>query len=610
MLKRSFLATGLVFVAGLQCNQTPTTPDNPPPPNAPDFGPVVTQAVPPPAISGGTMLLSQDGVTAIVADSDRDTVSFVDLDAATVRAKVDLDAHDEPGRIAEDKAGNVYVALRGTGYLATLSSAGAVLDRRWVCPEPRGVAHDGNLDQILVACATGELVTFPAGSGAAVSKVTVERDIRDVVLVGTRIFVSKFRDAQILELGQDRKIVRRMALDAANGTDAHVAMAWRMRAAQMPPSPQNGNKPEDVLLVSHQIDSTNFVPTTVGGYGSNPNSGTGGIVNTVMSIVSTDPTSFESHPPLAFREAVLPVDFAVSADGHGVLVAAGNIKSKPAPDVGQGFIEPFGTFSTTGQTQQVLRGPQPFAGQLVAAEVRANGDLVLQSREPAQLMIVQAPRTSEPQLLKNIVLSTVSREDTGHDIFHASSGNGIACASCHGEGGDDAQTWNFDGTKPRRTASLRGTVKGTAPYHWDADFADLQALTHEVYTRRMQGRALDAQLGGALKNWLEQVPAPRRPPVEEASRARGEALFNGKADCQRCHSGPAFTNNATVDVGTGKAMQVPPLVGVGTRLPLMHDGCAQTLTDRFTTCVTAEHGRTYELTQPEIADLVNYLDSL
>jgi len=57
-------------------------------------------------------------------------------------------------------------------------------------------------------------------------------------------------------------------------------------------------------------------------------------------------------------------------------------------------------------------------------------------------------------------------------------------------------------------------------------------------------------------------------------------------------------------------MQVPPLVGVGARLPVMHDGCAKTLTDRFTNCTNSLHGKTAGLTANEVNDLVTYLDSL
>ena len=90
-------------------------------------------------------------------------------------------------------------------------------------------------------------------------------------------------------------------------------------------------------------------------------------------------------------------------------------------------------------------------------------------------------------------------------------------------------------------------------------------------------------------------------------------LFNDptRAACASCHAGSTFTNNATVDVGTGRAFQVPSLVGVGTRGPFMHDGCAKTLADRFDeTCGGARHGNIRGLTSTDVSDLVAFLQSI
>ena len=57
--------------------------------------------------------------------------------------------------------------------------------------------------------------------------------------------------------------------------------------------------------------------------------------------------------------------------------------------------------------------------------------------------------------------------------------------------------------------------------------------------------------------------------------------------------------------------KVPSLRGIGARAPFMHDGCAKTLTDRFTVCGNStSHGLTQTLGPTEIADLVAYLETL
>ena len=40
----------------------------------------------------------------------------------------------------------------------------------------------------------------------------------------------------------------------------------------------------------------------------------------------------------------------------------------------------------------------------------------------------------------------------------------LACASCHPEGHDDGQVWNFSALGPRRTQSLAGGIAGTEPF--------------------------------------------------------------------------------------------------------------------------------------------------
>ncbi|MDP9002669.1 MAG: cytochrome-c peroxidase, partial [Myxococcota bacterium] len=458
MLRKHCIA-GAVWFACVGCNNAPPVPDNPLSVGAPDFGVTKTLAVAPPPISGGTMLLSRDGKTAIAADPDRDLISFVDLAGRAVRAQAALSPGDEPGRLVEDGGGRVHVALRGSGELATLSLAtGQLLERRPVCPQPRGVAYDGTTDQVIVACATGELVTFPAPSGSAVRSLAIEPDLRDVVVDGDTIFVSKFRTAEILSLTRSGVISNRTSLPV-NGSGALPAMAWRMRATA-----------DHQLAVSYQLDAVGFLPTTPGGYG---NSGSGAIVRSAVANISmVDMTNIQS--PSSFDTIVLPVDLAIApstptAVNNAVLVGAGNWKSKATSSYAS--VGPF-----IQNARRVL-----VDGQLIAAELGQDGTLLLQSREPALLHVVQPGGGSQDDtILATITLSDVSREDTGHTIFHTNSGGSLACASCHGEGGDDAQTWNFDGKKPRRTPSLLGTVKDTAPYHWDADFRDLQALSHEV----------------------------------------------------------------------------------------------------------------------------------
>src|SRR5262249_41491986 len=137
-------------------------------------------------------------------------------------------------------------------------------------------------------------------------------------------------------------------------------------------------------------------------------------------------------------------------------------------------------------------------------------------------------------------------------------------------------------------------------------------LLQNVYTIRMGGSALASDQLGVLGHWVLGIPAVPAPSWIDASAAsRGKAMFESASPaCSTCHAGPKFTNNKTVDVGTGAPYQVPPLVGVGWRTPLMHDGCAATIAARFGVCSTPGHGDLSSLSTGDIADLSAYLESL
>jgi hypothetical protein len=618
---------------------------NPPPvqppsvlrtPFQPTFGPTVTASVPPPPISGGTLLVTHDGKLAIAADPDRDVVYVVNLSTLAVSSTVALEPGDEPGRLAEDGAGRIHVALRGDGALVTLDPvAGTVITRRQVCPAPRGVAWDESSDLVWVACATGELIALPSAGGAARRTVILERDLRDVIPGDGSLAVTTFRSAEVLRLAGDGTVTRRDALPSPD-TNFVPHVAWRAVAA-----------PSGAIVSVHQAESTASLSTSVqGGYGSGGCGGPGGFpggggpppppppppsppvpaaipppppialdggfggggfgggclgpesgaVLSVLTVLGADGTvTLNRRLP-----AALPVDVAISPDGSSVAAIA----------PGDGFVKSLSSVfyldqggSGNGWSQSIGAGAQPIAVAFGGAD-----RLLVQTREPAQLWIMGLPLgdTKTP-----VTLSSVSRDDTGHDVFHTQAGGMIACASCHPEGGDDGHVWLLDGSR-RRTPSLRGTIAGTAPYHWPGDQRDLNMLVSDVYTKRMSGAFLDSDQMSAIATWVQSVPAPPVPSwVDAAAAKRGQGIF-ARADvgCGSCHSGAKLTNNATVDVGTGGKFQVPPLVGVGWRAPLLHDGCAKTIGDRFGACATAKHGSIGALSAQDITDLTAYLETL
>lgn len=214
----------------------------------------------------------------------------------------------------------------------------------------------------------------------------------------------------------------------------------------------------------------------------------------------------------------------------------------------------------------------------------------------------------------DISLGGEARRDTGHDIFHANAGGGLACASCHPGGGDDGRTWQFKDLGPRRTQLFTMGIKGTEPLHWDGDLPTLNDLVGEVFVKRMGGAPQTQARVGALDAWMNTLaPLPVLRAPNDAAAIRGKELFElSEVECASCHVGEKLTNNKSVDVGTGGAFQVPSLINVAYHAPFIHTGCAKTLRDRFdASCGGGDlHGKTSHLDDGQLDDLVAYLETL
>ena len=670
-------------------------------PSSPVLNGVVTAPTPPPAISGGTLLVLSDGATAVAADPDRDQVYVVDLGSIRVTATIPLNQGDQPGRLVQDAAGAVHVVLRGAGALATIDpKGGKVTLRRGTCATPRGIAYDGTKDRLYLACASGELQVFTPAGATPSSTWNLPSDLRDVVVDGDSLLVTRFRSAEVLTVDPNTGAVTDTARPPTfsnpsvhQGMSYEPGVAWRAVHA-----------PDGGVVMVHQRGMYGTVQTTPGGYGGL--SPCDSIVHTAVCRMKHG-EKVQAGP--AMPDFVLPVDVAVSPDGKQVaMIAAGNGHASPGgarrlftADMGDVTNEwsqgctmddrhgptpsPSCTFGSSGGTpgNDVLgTGGATFTGgggtsdpvegsggssgsggavvNLVALgsggavgrggtggspeflgtggavaigpgtsarcgadiseigepiAVAYAGDRVLvQLREPAQLAIVSGTEAGNP-FETAIALSSESRADTGHTLFHANSGGGLACASCHPEGHDDGRVWDFDGEGSRRTQDPSGGLLNTAPFHWNGDMTDFPTLARNVFEGRMSGPALSSEQMRAMQNWVENLPElpPQRAATDPAV-IRGKALFESPATaCTSCHSGAQFTNNSSVAVGTGSMFQVPALRGVGWRAPYMHDGCAATLSDRFTdaTCGGGDqHGMTSQLSDSDRSDLIAYLQSL
>jgi hypothetical protein len=554
------------------------SPSDPNPPEVPpiDYGPTVSANPAPPAISGGTLLIAKNGATAFASDPDNDRVWVVSLSSREVVTSISLAPSSEPGRLIEDSAGRVHVVLRRKGTIATLDK-GTLVRERAVCPAPRGIAYDRTNDRLFVACAGGEVLALPAADGSSTKRSRIDRDLRDVVLDGDRLLATTFRSATLMELDTDLG-VRARWYPASRGTMA-PAVAWRTV-----PHPKGG-----IMMVHQHHETALLVSNPSGPPAYYAPSGCGSVVESTLTTIDSRGAVTSSFGVSA---AVLPVDVALSSDGSAALLALAG--QSPA-----NVVQLQSVAASNCATGATFEAP----GTAVAVAYDHENHGIVQTRAPSGLFLLDDG--------KAIPFTVNASPDSGHAIFHRSTQLGIACASCHPEGGDDGHTWLFsDG--PRRTQSLRGGILATAPFHWSGDVKDMNDLATVVFKGRMRGPFIDKDQVATLGNWINTLPAWSPPAGDTIARARGKILFDDEVvGCARCHAGPLLTNNATVDVGTGALMQVPSLRSVAMRAPFLHSGCATTLRARFGPCGGGDrHGKTSHLSAAQVDDLIAYLESL
>jgi hypothetical protein len=600
-----------------------------------DERPAFLSETPPPALNGGTLLVTRDGAFAVAADEARDRLSMVDLGTEGWLGEVTFAKRAEPGRVVEGEAGTVYVVLRRAGTIAAVSLANRSLIAEYpVCAAPRGAAYDPETSALHVACASGRFVTLSA-SGEVLRELALPNDLRDVVVENGNLWVSRFRSAEVLRLDASGGIAERLAaptlvrprLDAEFNTinaPFEPNTAWRMAA-----NPAGG------VAIVHQRSTTEEITLEPSASGSTAYGSVGGNCN---GIQRSSVTTFQAGGRVVSGPDVsvsLPVDMVMLANGRAMVLGAG--KDDPGA--------PTSTFVASGDGFSVFGGaPSPgffFGAPIAPVDVEAGGDCysespsfespemgaeqyvvsvaaierqgryVLQTRDPAQLVILG----NRPPSI--IPLGGDSIADTGFDLFHHNAEAGISCAGCHPGGTDDGHVWRFEDQGPRRTQPIDIGLEGTAPFHWDGALPDVSELMSQVFVDRMGGVHQSPERRGALERWLFALEPPAADPaLDREGVLRGRRLFESfEVGCADCHRGARLTDNNSYDVATGEPgekFQVPSLIGLGTRSRLIHDGCASTLAERFgPDCGGGDrHGRVSQLDAGELDDLIAYLATL
>jgi DNA-binding beta-propeller fold protein YncE len=199
------------------------------------------------------------------------------------------------------------------------------------------------------------------------------------------------------------------------------------------------------------------------------------------------------------------------------------------------------------------------------------------------------------------------------------------CATCHSEDARvDGLNWDLlnDGIgNPKNTKSLVWTHR-TPPamsmgVRETGETAVRAGIRHILFT--VQPESVPAAMDEWLKS-LQPLPSPHLIDGRLSPAARrGQRLFqSARVGCAGCHPAELWTNLEHYDVGTSSALDrgnqqfdTPTLAELWRTAPYLHDGSAATVRDVLTTRNAGDrHGRTSDLSNERIEDLVAYLLSL
>ena len=213
----------------------------------------------------------------------------------------------------------------------------------------------------------------------------------------------------------------------------------------------------------------------------------------------------------------------------------------------------------------------------------------------------------------------------------------FGCSNCHLDATIDGLQWDLEpdgfGKDIVDNRSLEN-LAGTEPFKWNGGNPDMPTecgpRTEKFFFRSQSFTDHELTDLVTFVYSLPYRPNRFRVPNGELTPAqeRGKAIFertrykNGKLipqtnQCAYCHSGPKYTNQQQLDVGTGKAtdrspvIDVPHLRNVAYSAPYLHDGSARSLEEIWTIFNPKDtHGVSNDLTKDELNDLIEYLKTL
>ena len=537
--------------------------------------------------------LSPDGSQIYVTNADDDTVSVVD--AATLKVTRSLSTGFEPAGVVADHAGaTLYVANR-------LSSDISVID----------VKTGQEIKRLLAGRGSSYLALSPDGSR----------------IYGTHIYPNRgaFRtppNSELTVIDTARQaVVERRPMRNLSGV-FHVAISA-----------------DGKLGVAAHVRPKNLIPLAHVEHGW--------VFGNALTLFGEDVGGRMVQIPIDELDRYFPLPWGVviTPDKSKIFVTSATAESVTVIDVAKllGYVrarrEPFAndlSASANYVTARIAVGHNP-RGVLLSKDATR---LYVANRLDDNISVID---TSANRVVSTIDLGgpkTINPLRRGERLFYSarfSFQGHFGCANCHLDATINGLQWDLepDGFgKDIVDNRLLENLAGTEPFKWNGGNPDMPTECGprtEKYFFRSQSFT-DHELTDLVSfvYSLPYRPNRYRLPNGELTPAqeRGKAIFertrskNGKPipqanQCGYCHSGPKFTNQRQIDVGTGKVtdrspvIDVPQLRNIADSAPYLHDGSAQTLEEIWTVYNPKDqHGVSNDLTKDELNDLIEYLKTL
>jgi DNA-binding beta-propeller fold protein YncE len=575
-------------------------------PGALDAGPV-----------GASIAVLDGGSTVVVVDPDQGSVTFLDSSSLNVLATVAVGG--EPHTLLPLASGRLLVANYRAGEVVAVDAAShAITMRKSVCAGPYGLASSPDGTWAAVSCEwDGTVMKVDVATLATTTLATGLRRPRALAVVGGDVWVADYVGGVVHDVHADGSIATTSLVpSSAPYRPALIKMTANLTSAV---STAFGALRFAHVLENNTGDTTEPVAADYGSVtNTNPK-----INPAVTAIGGTEPPIYAAFDggarvysgPVAL--ASFGTQYLLVAHVSTANVAVLDTKSSDASSRAVG-------------TYEVGAGPAGIAVDEAHGVAFVDNAL---DQSVSRIDLSQGFGTGVPTfkaaltLVRDLPSPYSPQALAGRRFFfdatnpHVTPAGVVACASCHPSGNDDGLVW-FENTpnvsfRHRRTPHLANAKTPTAPFHWDGQFATMDALVESTMTNIMGGDGLLVDTTVVQPFIDEIVQAPVLPPADPAAVARGQALFtSSEVGCSTCHSGAYLTDDLLHVVVSPESLDsadtitqtnTPGLHGAFLFGPYFHDGRAATLNDVLS---DPYMGHTLGLSAGQIDDLIAYVRSL